>query len=187
MAKVLLTSAEYIKAQTEITDNADDAKILPAIRKCQDIELQSVIGSGLLNKLQTLIDDSEMGFAENAHYKELLDDYIQPYLAYLVVSNLTLTLGQKIGNIGVVENTDEHSISLSLNDRGQLRNYYKNIADSYCDLLQRYLCKNRSHFPELNACGDINVKPNLSTSAESSIWLGGDRGRVRTIRCSRKR
>lgn len=173
MSKVLLTSAAYIKEQTEITDNMEDSKLLPAIRKSQDIELQYVIGSSLLSKLQELIENGTISNPDKSYYKTLLDEYIQPYLAYLVVSEMCLVAGQKIGNFGVVTTSDEHAQSMEMSDRMQLKEYYKNIANSYLDLLQRYITKFHTQFPELNKVDILRIKANLKSSAETSIWLGG--------------
>lgn len=177
MSKVLLTSTDYIKAQTELTDNYDDTKLLPAIRKSQDIELQSALGSSLLSRLQELVQSGDILSEENKLYKELLDDYVQPYLSYLVLAELSFIGGQHLTNYGMAESMDENTQSMKLSDRMQVKEYYTNIANSYLSHLQRFIITNRVSFPELNQDDVLKIKANLTSSAETSIWLGGTRGR----------
>lgn len=178
--KTLLTSSKYIKEQTEITDNLDDNRILPAIRKAQDIDLQYVIGSSMLSRLQRMVEDGSVVEDENRIWKELIEDYIQPYLSYLVIAELCLVAGQKVSNIGIVETTDEHTQNLTLADRMQLRDYYLQNAASYCGLLQRFIIKNITTF-SCSLCSDdvLRIQANLNSSSETSIWTGGVRGKGR--------
>lgn len=171
---ILLTSVDYIKGQTEITDNLWDKKILPAIREAQDFDLQEITGGKLYQKLKLLVADGTITDEGNALYKELLDDYVQPYLSYIVIARLTLIMGQKIANIGVIENNDDKSSNMSFEDRGQLRQYYLNIAARYAWSIQRFVINHIDFFDVTCGCKEY-IASNLYSHANCSMWLGGER------------
>lgn len=172
---ILLTSVDYIKSQTEITDNLYDKKILPAIREAQEFDLQEIIGEQLYDKLRGMVADGTISDAGNELYKVLLDDYIQPFLCYQVIARLTLIIGQKFVNMGVVENYDEKASNISFDDRGQLRQYYLQIASRYAWSIQNYVLRNNDFF-NVTCCGCCAyISANLYSHANCSIWLGGER------------
>lgn len=176
MSKVLLTSAGYIKANSELLDNYEESKLLPAIRKCQDIELTEALGSSFVGKLCALVESDDIKKDENKLVKELLDDYIRPYLLYLVLGEVCFVGGQKITNYGIAVSTDEHLESLKLADRMQVKDYYRNIASDYLNRMQRFIIGNHSSLTEIMKCDDtLKIHPNLSSSADTGIFLGGKR------------
>lgn len=179
MSKTLLTSAHYIKEQTELTENYEESKLLPAIRKAQDIELTQALGSSLTGKLQELVETGDISNPENKLYKELLDDYIQPYICQLVLAELAFIGGQHISNFGIAESSDEHIQNMRLQDRMQIRDYYLNIAASYLDHLQRFILSNIKTFScVMSESDELRIHSNLYSSAECSVFLGGPRGRM---------
>ena len=81
MTNILLISEETLKEMSLIGDNVESQFILPAIELAQEQGLQTIIGTKLLRKLQTLVDDGSITGSTNSNYKELLDDYITIYLS----------------------------------------------------------------------------------------------------------
>lgn len=177
MGKTLLTSAGYVKSHTGLNDNTYDKMLLPAIERGQDIELRETLGGCMVESLQAKVADGTISDATNALYKTLLDNYIQPFLSYVVMANIVLEVGVVMGNGGVDTITDEHRNSLSIEDRGQIKDYWTKHADSYKRLMQEFCKKNKSSFPELEGCGWCNEGANLNSSASTGIWLGGVRGK----------
>jgi len=182
---ILLTSTEYIKSHSALNDNTYDKMIVPALERAQDIELCEVLGECLVESLQTMVSGETIDDSENAMYKTLLDDYIQPFLTYTVISNITLELGQVMGNGGIDTITDEHRQSLTMEERGQLKDYWKHAADSYRKKMQTFLKNNYSSFPELGGCS-CNTGAHLESAASTSIWLGGARGKIIRHSCCRR-
>lgn len=173
---VLLISANWIKANSELLDNYEDSKLLPAIKKSQDIELTEALGSSCVSRICELVDNGEIGNEENALIKELLDDYIRPYLLYLVLSYLCYIGGYKIANLGIVVSTDEHTESMKLADRAQIKDYYRNIASDYLLKMQKFIIGNHSKLVDILKCdGVLHIHPNLKSSADTGVWLGGKR------------
>lgn len=175
---VLLISEDYIKSTTNISDNLNGEYILPAIQLAQDIELEETIGTPMLNKLQELVANGDIQHAENVHYKALLDNYIQPFLCYATIAQITIPIAFKMANAGVLRVEDEKMYNVSANEVDKVKNHYKHIADTYKYRLQRYLIANYNEFPELLRYKSIaDLRTNLYSAASCNLWLGGSRGK----------
>ena len=57
MEEILLSSENFIKSVTNISDNVNGKYILPALREAQEIDLKGIIGSSLLETLKILVAD----------------------------------------------------------------------------------------------------------------------------------
>lgn len=172
---ILLTSTQYIKSHSGLNDNTYDKMIIPALERAQDIELCEVLGECMVRSLQDKIETDTIGDAGNVAYKELLDKYVQPFLCYTTLSNITLEIGQVMGNAGINTISDEHRQTLSFEERGQMKDYWKHHADGYRLKMQVFLKDNLSAFPELKGCCPGGAE--LDSAASTSIWLGGLRGK----------
>lgn len=169
MNKVLLISEETLKTYSLVNDNIDGKYLLPAIQTAQDIDLETLIGKALLDKLCKLVETGEI--VNNTKYRTLLDDYITPYLVWQVMSNLQLGINYKLSNSGVITNDDERKSKLDYRNNQLLQEQYKHYADSYAIKLKDYLCSgdypeyhqcvNHSHAEDVELCGiylgDINI------------------------------
>lgn len=167
--KVLLISEETLKTYSLVNDNIDGKYLLPAIQTAQDIDLETLIGKALLDKLCSLVEDGSI--VNNTKYRTLLDDYITPYLVWQVMSNLQLGINYKLSNSGVITNDDERKSRLEYKNNQLLQAQYKHYADSYAIKLKDYLCSgdypeyhqcvNHSHAEDVELCGiylgDINI------------------------------
>ena len=171
---ILLTSTEYIKSHSGLNDNTYDKMIIPALERAQDIELCEALGDCLVQSLKDKIADESINDPDNILYKTLIDNYVQQYLTYTVLANLTLEIGQVIGNGGIDTITDEHRQTLSFDERGQYKDYWLHQADAYKIRMQKFLKNNSTAFPEWLAC--CKSKDDLSSAC--SVWLGGTRGKI---------
>ena len=176
---MLLTNPGYVKTHTGLNDNTYDKMIVPALERAQDIDLTETLGECLVASLQEKVSDRSIEAPGQAIYKALLDNYVQPFLAYTTISNIVLEIGQVMGNGGVDTLTDEHRQSLTMDERGQLKDYWKHHADSYRRKMQNFLKNNRSAFPELSqSCAPCGQGANLESAATTGVWLGGARGKI---------
>lgn len=174
MKKVLLTNENIIKSVTNIFDNINGNFLLPAIKLSQDIDLEEVIGTDLLRKLQS--DVYENRFEER--YKTLLDDYVLPFLNYSTIVRLIPMVAFKITNAGIVKTDDEKMTSVSPVEVDKIEAEYRHIADTYKNKLQRFLIANHNDYPELSMNNTVDkIKKNLYSSASCGVALGGGRGR----------
>lgn len=152
MAKVYLISEKTLKKYTLINDNVDGVYIAPAIQMAQEIDLTSLVGEDLVNKLCDLITENKIVEEEYADYKKLLDDYITPYLCWLVTANIQIAINYKLSNSGVIENYDENKNRIDYSNSTALQSQYQHYANAYANKLLDYLCDNHSKYPEYKHC-----------------------------------
>lgn len=159
--KVMLCGADAVKANTYINYNVDDSVIGTSIREAQDVHLQSVLGSNLLFRLQELVYNKATGQEDaidaegNGAYRELLDDYVLPYLTAKAQALACVPLSYKIRNLGTVKTGDTNITSPSIREIMAVMKRCNVLAARYATHLSKYLCAHRDEFPELNQndCG----------------------------------
>ena len=175
---VLLISEDYIKSIANISDNLANDYLWPSIKLAQDIDLESTIGTQLLEKIQELIYNNDISNQENEMYKLLLDNYVQPYLAYSTIKHLTPTVAYKLANQGVIRTDDEKSYNITSNEVDKVIDYYSHLSNTYKKRLQLFLIANYNEFPELLNWKSISdIRANLYSAAGCNVNLGGPRGR----------
>lgn len=148
MSKALLISDETLKSETIINDNTGSEFLAPAIETSQDIYLQQLIGTELLDRLYDLVITNDIVKDEFAAYKTLLDDYITNYLKFKVLSEVTIPLAYKYRNVGVVQTTHDNVQSTTLRDAQLVANHYELRATFYAERMSKYLCANAGLYPE---------------------------------------
>lgn len=176
---VLLISEDYVRSHTNADFNLSGTFILAAIKSAQDIELRSILGDCLLEALQQKVFDEEIDSDENTYYKDLLDYYVQDFLAMQVLADVIIPASYKIANGGLLQYSDDRLNHTDNADLNLIRHHYINKAAVYKKRMQSYLCKNKSKYPELGDCCDTN----LYASDAVPLWLGGRRSRIIRKRC----
>lgn len=171
--RTFLTSVDYIKTVTSLSDNVDEKVIFPCLKMAQNVELQVTIGTCLFRKLQELVWDGTISDPGNESYKFLIDNFVQDCLAYWTLARLVHELSFKLSNLGTIISNDEHVVSLNQGERDILYQSYMNNASTLKMALQDYLRQNRELFPELDCCLCGDIKPNLTSHEDVGIWLGG--------------
>ena len=151
---VLLISEEYLKQRSLVNDNVDASYIAPAIIDAQEIYLQQIIGTKFLRKLYQLVEDNDMDNAPA--YKELLEQYIQPYLVYKTQSQLLLAVYAKIRNQGVVNYVDTNTTQMTLADINYLKSDFDGKASFEADRMTRYIIAHATDYPEWGHCDDCS-------------------------------
>lgn len=156
MSKVFLISDVLLKEETIINDNVGAEFIGPAIETAQDIYLQQIIGTELLDKMYALVVTNQIIDDANKIYKELLDDYITPYLKFKVLSEITVPLAYKYRNAGVVQSTANNYQQTTLKDAQLVANHYNLRADFFVERMNKFLCANASQIPEYGSARDAS-------------------------------
>lgn len=133
---VLLISEDYLKTESFLDDNVSGKYLLTAIKLAQDVELQSILGTNLLESIQKKVYDNEIDNYENSCYKELLDGYIQPFLLYQVLSEIVIPISYKMSNFGVMQSSDEKDYAVDNKQINLVRTYYRDKANVYKERLQ---------------------------------------------------
>lgn len=177
--EIFLISPNSVKKATNISNNVDEKYLNSAIREAQDVNLQMTLGTKLLDKVKNLVKSGDISATTNEDYKTLLDDHIYYFLLYQVVSTVVPLVAIKINNIGVTQNSDEHNDALSYNNIMKLRELYLGKAAFYNKRLIEFLKENKDKYPELKENKDTDIQPQKSADEVSSIFLGGNRRRIR--------
>ena len=176
MKNVLLTSPDFVRLNSNISDNVNSKVLATAIREVQEDELQEILGQLLFEKLQDLVESGEISNEENAKYKELLDK-AQMFITYRVIAEIIVMLNMKIDNAGLIQTRDDNMDYMGLDDTMTMKNYYDTKASHYAYLLQNYLMEHLTEIPELTECQAWKIRSTLYSAASPSVFLGGARGR----------
>lgn len=171
---ILLLSEDFIKSNSNISDNAFGKFLLPSIRESQDIYLQEIIGSALYQSILEKIKDNAL----TDPYKEFVDDYVRWYLLYQVLADVIDILDVKLANLGTVRSRDEYVDNIGDGERDRLKQNYQYKADFYCRRMQEFLLNNRNAFIELDECVCDRLNAQLNSSASTGIFLGGYRSYI---------
>ncbi len=174
---ILLTSEQYIKDNSTISENLSPRYITSCIAEAQELKLMPIIGAALFHKLQNLVKDGTITATGNEAYKTLMDDYIQKFLMWQVKVDLVHEISYKKNNSGLTNTNGDKITVVSKAEIISDQNYSIAKADSYADRMQRYLLDNKASFPELNENILHEIKSQLHSSATCSIFLGGARGK----------
>lgn len=165
---VLLCSEDYIKTNSNLSDNAWGKLLLPAIRDVQDIQLQTILGTNLYESLLLKVSAGTV----TDQYKELMD-YVQPYMLYMVLSDIIDILDVKLANMGTYRSSDQYVVDITDEERQRLKQNYAYKAQFYGDRMVDYLLGNKDSFPELDECACHNLKSHLNRQAATGLFLGG--------------
>lgn len=176
MENVLLCSPDFIRMNSNISDNVNSKVLATAIREVQEDELQEILGQLLLEKLKTLVKDGTIESTENAAYKAALDK-AQMFITYKVVAETIMKVNFKIDNAGLIQTRDENMDYMNLDDSITIKSHYEQKADHWCYILQNYLMEHLDELPELTECQAWKIRSTLYSAANPSVFLGGARGR----------
>jgi hypothetical protein len=157
--QTLYISENRLKESTTINQNVDTELLVPNIKIAQDKYILTKLGSDLDNKLQTLIQDGELGDAGNENYKTLVNTYIQPALVQWTFYESIVFLGFKFQNKDIMRKNSETGTPASLDDIKFLRQEVRNTAEWYTERLVDYLCHNNDLFPEYSTNTNEDVRP----------------------------
>ena len=80
---VLILSEDFVKTNSNLSDNAWGKFLLPAIREAQHIHLQTILGTSLYEAILNKIKDNDLADP----YKELVDDYCRWYLLFATATD----------------------------------------------------------------------------------------------------
>lgn len=177
ITEVLLTNENYIRAVTIIDNNLQSKYLLSAIREAQDVGLQQIIGTPMLNKLKTLVENDTINATGNTAYKKLIDE-AQLYLCFQTITNLTLCCNVKFSNGGLQQCSDENLNVMSLSDTFLIRDQFQGKADFYAHRLQDYILSHRDELPEISERKCHQMNSELHSAASTSVWLGSKRSPV---------
>lgn len=147
---VLLISLETLKREYTIDDNIEDKYVLPNIKKCQDFIIEPLLGDEKYNEIISQITNNNVSSDNDI----LIKKYIQPVIAYYVLSEIVYNTAYKMKNAGLTEPNTER-----FNELVRISKKYLTDSDHYQQLLREYMC-------------DENIPVDAEYRYKQSIYLG---------------
>lgn len=168
----LLTTEANVKALAVLDDNIAGNYLRAAIMEAQEIDLRRIVGTNLLEALKEKAGSATL----SGLYKELVDNYVQYFLAYQTRAQLLPKVAYKAGNMGVIKTSDENVTPASSAEINAEIARAQAKADYSAYRMQLWLLDNQAGLPELTKrdCDKINAC--LRSAATCGVWLGGPRG-----------
>ena len=177
----LLISPSELKSESLINSNTDDKPLSNIVTTIQEIYLVKILGTPLLRKLQELVYNEVKGLPDNItqegneQYLDLLSNYVKPYLRYHALKSFIVENSFKFRNAGVVRVSDTNLNYASVDDIKFLQSHFETYIAEFEDRLSKYLCANKSKFPELGAeIPSYMDTPSVGKdySNTGGLWLG---------------
>jgi len=167
---ILFISEQKLKDSSFLSDNVDPKQLLPTVKAVQDRYILPMLGTGLYNKLQQLVDS---GTVPAGPYKVLLDDYLTDALVWYTLGEMPMPLVYKMVNKGVVTRTGETMQVASFQDAQSVMNYCRDYAKFYAQRVIDYLCAHSEDYPEYINPGSTSdtIHPDR-TQYDCGIYLG---------------
>ena len=163
MAKALFITTTDIKRFTPMDGNLDADKFIQFIDIAQEIHIQQILGTDLMEKLQSDISGATL----TGTYATLVETYIKPCLCYYALYEYLPFAPYTISNKGVFKHTSESAINPDPDEISSLQDAAKNKANYYHKRLVDYLCL--IDFTEYNTNTEGDVYPDNDTT--TSNWF----------------
>jgi len=177
----LLINVKELKNTSLFSNNIDDNILNSVVNTVQEVYLEGITGTALFHRLQQLVYNEIKGEPdaindnENLNYRELLEEFVKPYLKSRAIVDILYPLAYKVRNAGIVKTNDTNIVNADLNDIKYLEKQYGVYVAEYEERLSKYLCENKENFPELEATTpSFFDEPSLGKdyASESGLWLG---------------
>jgi len=132
---ILFVSVKTLKEQYIFDDNIEDRYLIPNIKKGMDFLIHPLLGDDKYEEMVAQVDSNTVT-PEN---EIILKQYIQPILAYYVLSEVIYTTAYKIKNNPVSEDSPNEG---RFDELVKLSNKYRRDSEQYQQRLKYYLCDN---------------------------------------------
>lgn len=169
---VLLITEQKLKDNSSITDNVDSSELRFSIQQAQQIFIQESLGTNLYEYILDLVKTGDIEDPIKIHYKELLNNFIQPtlisYSFYLALDNFFI----KFVNVGLQQFRSEQSNPIGVKEFTYLKNNARDQAQFNDNLLRRHLVFNNWKYPQYTVTSNNGqLIPEFGGAFKSSITL----------------
>lgn len=165
MAKALLITDADLLAQSNMSGNVDTDKYKQYVSIAQDIHIQRLLGTDLLEYIQAQIIAGTL----SGNYLSLVTNWIKPALIHWTMVELLPMLAITVANGGIYRHAPENANALSQDEVDSLVDQERDFAVYYSNRLVDYLCNNSTLFPEYNT----NTNEDISPSSDNNFctWV----------------
>lgn len=150
---IYLTSVNAVKKNSHLDDNFNDDTIRIAIRSVQDVIVEEVIGTCLLERMKALICSGSISDNANWAYKRLLDDYISQIFNYGVPAEVNIPVTMKLRNAGNVKSSTDSTTPSMINEVRYTQDWYRAKMDYYASRAKAFIECHRREFGLCCTCG----------------------------------
>jgi hypothetical protein len=146
---VFLVTEQLVLDRTTLDKNLLSANLKPAIILAQKVQLTTIVGDKLINKIYSDIETSSL----TGNYKKLVDDYLTDVVIYATLYHASTNLLSKFTNRGLQQESSENSSHSDISVYRELKSDSKNQMEYFSQRANKWLFKNRNLFPEYTICG----------------------------------
>lgn len=165
MAKALLITTEDMLRSSNLSGDVDSDKFIQYIAIAQDIHIQRLLGTDLLEKIQADIIAGTL----TGNYQTLVEDWVKPALIHWALVEFLPMGSVTVSNGGVYRHEPENASALTKEEVDSLVSQERDFAVYYSNRLVDYLCNNSSLFPEYTSNTNEDVNPSSNNNFAS--WV----------------
>jgi len=166
-SEILFINKEYLTKYTQLNEAVDTNLIRPAIYLAQDKYIQLWLGTDLMNKIKSDIQNNTL----SGVYETLLNNYIVKPTAWWTMVELYPSLVYKLDNGNVVSRQSEDTTPVTKGELDSLVDKARDNATFYTQRLVDYLCDNNSSFPEYTSNTFPDISPLKKVNRQSSVMF----------------
>ena len=155
MAESLLITRQDVVKFTAVNGNVDTDKFIQFVKIAQDVHIQSILGTDLLNRIKSDIAANTLANP----YLALLTTYVKPMLIHWAMVEYLPFAAYTIANKGVYKHESENSQTVDKVEVDFLVEKQRQIAQHYTQRFIDYICFNMNSFPEYNSNSNGDMYP----------------------------
>lgn len=144
MTIIQFIDSNYVKLRCNVNENVNSKLIDRVIVESQEMDILPLLGEVLYDRIKDDIDADTL----DGVYRQLLETYVAPVLAYRVYQRLIYALGFKVAEGNVYRSESENGAAVNNTDLSLLSRNAAKIAETYSDRLVKWLCNRTSEIPE---------------------------------------
>ena len=162
---VFLVNEQLVLDRTTLDKNLLSANIKPAILLAQRIEVSTVCGDKLINKIYSEIENGTL----SGNYKTLVDEYLTDLTIYATLYHACTSMLSKFTNRGLQQENSENSSHSDISVYRELKSDAKNNMEFFAARANKWLFQNRELFSEYELC---NSDGDMPANANSPFFSG---------------
>jgi len=128
-----LISEKYIKENSILDENLSPKLIKITVREVQDMKLKPILGEEKFNELveEYTKRHNDTNYAIEPEIQSFKKDYVNDFLIYAVLLDITTSLNYKFTNKGTKTITDANASDVTLGEIESVKKYYRAKYDTY--------------------------------------------------------
>ena len=150
---------------SNLSGDVDSDKFIQYIAIAQDIHIQRLLGTDLLEKIQADIIAGTL----TGNYQTLVEDWVKPALIHWALVEFLPMGSVTVSNGGVYRHEPENASALTKEEVDSLVSQERDFAVYYSNRLVDYLCNKSSLFPEYTSNTNEDVNPSSNNNFAS--WV----------------